>query len=85
MCLPEQVVRKHQAAVEALQDQLPLQFDDVKDSMAYLKAVIRAGDLTDTLSSKHDVCRDFMRELLSSVRSPLHHSMKISIWPAFCG
>jgi hypothetical protein len=68
--LPNQVIRKRNATIERLQQGLPLQYNNVRDSMAYLEAAIEAGELTDMLRSKHDCVRDFMRELLSTV-SPL--------------
>ena len=56
--------------VELLQNSMPLRYDDLTASQAFLKATVAVFDLTADLHKHHGAVRDFMRELLSSVTRP---------------
>ena len=56
--------------VELLQNSMPLRYDDLTASQAFLKATVAVFDLTADLHKHHGAVRDFMRELLSSVTHP---------------
>ncbi len=53
--------------VDLLQNSMPLRYDDLSASQAFLKATMAVNDLTTDLHKHHGAVRDFMRELLSSV------------------
>lgn len=46
---------------------MPLRYDDLSASQAFLKATMAVNDLTTDLHKHHGAVRDFMREILSSV------------------
>ena len=56
--------------MELLQNSMPLRYDDLSASQAFLKATVAVFDLTADLHKHHGAVRDFMRELLSSVTHP---------------
>ena len=56
--------------MELLQNSMPLRYDDLTASQAFLKATVAVFDLTADLHKHHGAVRDFMRELLSSVTHP---------------
>ena len=60
--------------VDLLQNSMPLRYDDLSASQAFLKATMAVNDLTTDLHKHHGAVRDFMRELLSSV-SPDRHTI----------
>ena len=53
--------------VDLLQNSMPLRYDDLSASQAFLKATMAVNDLTTDLHKHHGAVRDFMREILSSV------------------
>lgn len=53
--------------VDLLQNGMPLRYDDLSASQAFLRAAAAVNDLTTDLHKHHGAVRDFMRELLSSV------------------
>jgi len=60
--------------VDLLQNSMPLRYDDLSASQAFLKATMAVNDLTADLHKHHGAVRDFMREILSSV-SPIRHTL----------
>lgn len=53
--------------VDLLQNGMPLRYDDLSASQAFLRAAAAVNDLTTDLHKHHGAVRDFMREILSSV------------------
>ncbi|KAK9904211.1 hypothetical protein WJX75_006872 [Coccomyxa subellipsoidea] len=64
------LIRRQNAAVEVLQENMPLQYNDMSASMAFLKAMLAAQGVTKGLTNYHGVVKDFMHELFEEVLTP---------------
>ncbi|CAK0782804.1 hypothetical protein CVIRNUC_005999 [Coccomyxa viridis] len=80
----EALLRKQNMVVELLQNSMPLRYDDLTASQAFLKATVAVFDLTADLHKHHGAVRDFMRELLSSVLTPYEEAQcHVEAWPQY--
>ncbi|CAL5220220.1 g2196 [Coccomyxa viridis] len=80
----EQLLRKQNMVVDLLQNSMPLRYDDLSASQAFLKATMAVNDLTTDLHKHHGAVRDFMRELLSSVLTPYEEARcHVEAWPHY--
>ncbi|EIE22562.1 hypothetical protein COCSUDRAFT_63710 [Coccomyxa subellipsoidea C-169] len=80
----EALTRRQNAAVEVLQKSMPLEYNDMSASMAFLRATLAAQDVTEGLKKNHGVVRDFMHELLGTVLTPWQEAKcTVEAWPGY--
>ncbi|KAK9904170.1 hypothetical protein WJX75_005784 [Coccomyxa subellipsoidea] len=80
----EELIRRQNVAVEVLQDNMPLQYNDMSASMAFLKATLAAQDISEGLKQNHGAVRDFMTELLGGVLTLWQEAKcMVEAWPGY--
>ncbi|CAL8470537.1 g10079 [Coccomyxa elongata] len=80
----EMLLRRQNSAVEVLQTSMPLEYNDMSASMAFLRAALAAQEVSEGLKNNHGVVRDFMRELLCGVLTLWQEAKAVvEAWPTY--
>ncbi|KAK9903908.1 hypothetical protein WJX75_000187 [Coccomyxa subellipsoidea] len=80
----EALIQRQSAAVEVLQENVPLQYNDMKASTAFLRASVAAQDVSEGLMQNHGAVRNFMEELLSGVLTLWQEAKcMVEAWPGY--